>query len=61
MKDPIIHCPVYKTEGCAHVDGYLCEVETCPIITNWCNKVQKSGSNQPAVRPTKSVTNERPI
>ena len=35
MKDPVTHCPVYKAESCPHVDGYLCEVETCDIITNW--------------------------
>ena len=55
MKDPIINCPVYKTEGCAHVDGYLCKVEDCPIITNWCNNVQKSGSNRPEPETLKSV------
>ena len=38
MKDPIIHCPVYREIGCAHVDGYLCEVETCPIIVEYSAK-----------------------
>lgn len=38
MKDPVKHCPVYKAEGCAHVDGYLCEVETCPIIVEYSGK-----------------------
>jgi len=28
-KDPVKDCNTYKTEGCAHVDGMLCEVETC--------------------------------
>jgi len=29
MTDPIKHCDLYKDEGCAHVDGLLCNVETC--------------------------------
>ena len=35
MKDPIVYCPVHKEIGCSHVDGYLCEVETCPIIPKY--------------------------
>ena len=31
MKDPVKHCEVYRCEGCVHVDGFLCEVETCDI------------------------------
>lgn len=27
--DPIKHCDLYKDKGCAHVDGFLCNVETC--------------------------------
>jgi len=29
--DPVKHCCVYKTVGCAHVDGMLCDVRTCKI------------------------------
>lgn len=29
--DPVKHCMVYKTHGCAHVDGYLCDMRTCKI------------------------------
>ncbi len=28
-KDPLKHCSFYKKYGCSHVDGYLCNVETC--------------------------------
>lgn len=28
-KDPVKHCKIHKTIGCAHVDGFLCNVETC--------------------------------
>ena len=28
-KDPLKHCGHYKKHGCCHVDGYLCNVETC--------------------------------
>lgn len=26
--DPVKHCEVYKKEGCAHVDGPLCNMST---------------------------------
>lgn len=29
--DPVRHCEVYKSEGCAHVDGFLCDMATCEI------------------------------
>lgn len=28
-KDPVKHCETYKTTGCSHVDGYLCNMDTC--------------------------------
>ena len=33
--DPVRHCDVYKTEGCSHVDGFLCDMETCDILQKW--------------------------
>jgi hypothetical protein len=27
--DPIKNCPVYKNEGCSHVDGILCNFPNC--------------------------------
>lgn len=30
-QDPVRHCPVYRNIGCCHVDGYLCELNTCSI------------------------------
>lgn len=35
MLDPCRDCELYKEEGCAHVDGYLCKVETCEILKMW--------------------------
>ena len=35
--DPVKHCEVYKTKGCSHVDGCLCDMGTCEI-----RKCQKS-------------------
>lgn len=29
--DPVKHCQVYRTFGCAHVDGFLCNMDTCNI------------------------------
>ena len=36
--DPVKHCDVYKEDGCAHVDGYLCDFETCDIRLKWAEK-----------------------
>ena len=36
--DPVKHCDVYKEDGCAHVDGYLCDFETCDIRLEWAEK-----------------------
>lgn len=33
--DPIKHCNVYKKEGCAHVDGPLCNMKTCEILSKF--------------------------
>jgi len=27
--DAVKHCIIFKSEGCSHVDGYLCNYETC--------------------------------
>jgi len=41
--DPVCHCEVYKEIGCAHVDGYLCNMSDCDILIKYkCNKVEKS-------------------
>jgi len=29
--DPTKHCLVYRSVGCAHVDGMLCNMRTCNI------------------------------
>jgi hypothetical protein len=29
--DPVRNCNVYKTLGCSHVDGFLCDMRTCGI------------------------------
>ena len=35
--DPVKYCQVYKEIGCAHVDGYLCDMETCDIRQKFLN------------------------
>ena len=32
--DPVKHCNVYKQVGCAHVDGFLCDMRTCDITVD---------------------------
>ena len=38
--DPVNHCNVYKTVGCAHVDGMLCDMRTCEITVRVSVKPQ---------------------
>lgn len=33
--DPVKSCDVYKKEGCAHVDGPLCDMKTCEILSKF--------------------------
>lgn len=33
--DPIKNCPVYKNEGCSHVDGLLCDFPNCDIYHDY--------------------------
>lgn len=36
--DPVASCGVYKSkESCTHVDGYLCDMQTCDILKNFEN------------------------
>lgn len=30
--DPVRACVVYRTIGCAHVDGFLCNMADCEIL-----------------------------
>jgi hypothetical protein len=33
--DPVRSCKVHKEIGCAHVDGYLCDMGTCSIRSSY--------------------------
>lgn len=35
INDPVKYCDVYKSEGCSHVDGYLCNYPYCSILKEW--------------------------
>jgi hypothetical protein len=39
--DPVHKCVVYRTEGCAHVDGILCSYPVCGILDGYLEKKQK--------------------
>lgn len=30
--DPVKNCPVYREQGCSHVDGLLCFFPDCDIV-----------------------------
>lgn len=33
--DPLTYCHYYKKYGCAHIDGYLCNVSDCSILKEY--------------------------
>lgn len=35
IHDPVKHCSFYKKHGCAHVDGMLCNMATCDILSRY--------------------------
>lgn len=37
MSDPVRYCEVYRDIGCTHVDGYLCDMNTCDIRQKFLN------------------------
>lgn len=37
--DPVRHCKVYNEIGCSHVDGYLCNMNTCSILKEYNDKM----------------------
>lgn len=34
-KDPVESCQVYKDVGCVHVDGMLCQMDTCSTLKRY--------------------------
>ena len=38
MKDPVKHCDLYKNEGCTHVDGFLCDYDTCTMRLDYIKR-----------------------
>jgi len=51
MMDPVKHCDLYKDEGCAHVDGFLCYFETCSMRLEYIGAPEKISN--PLRRPQK--------
>jgi len=45
LTDPVHSCDVHKQIGCSHVDGYLCNVNTCDILSNYKNTIKNKYNN----------------
>jgi len=45
-EDPVKHCDLYKNEGCAHVDGFLCDYETCEMRLEYMELQKKILENE---------------
>ena len=39
--DPVTHCELYIKEGCSHVDGFLCDMNTCDMRQKFLNGMLK--------------------
>jgi hypothetical protein len=37
-RDPFYHCPVWKNEGCSHVDGLICDFPSCDIYREYMER-----------------------
>ena len=44
--DPVTHCELYIKEGCSHVDGFLCDMDTCDIRQKFLNGTLESTEDQ---------------
>jgi hypothetical protein len=52
-KDPVKHCKIYRNFGCCHVDGTLCDVDTCDIsITVFPNKTTTKNYHETRTKET---------
>ena len=40
-KDPLKHCEIYKDKTCCHVDGFLCNVDTCQELKDYRKDMEK--------------------
>ena len=40
--DPVYKCNVYKEDGCAHVDGLLCDFPECDINNDFDTPLSKA-------------------
>ena len=40
--DPVKDCHYYKKFGCAHVDGFLCNVFTCSTNKEYVDSLERS-------------------
>ena len=39
--DPVYHCQIYKEQGCAHVDGFLCDFPKCSMLKEYLDEKDK--------------------
>ncbi len=53
--DPVYSCDFYKTKGCSHVDGFLCDMKTCSILKDFKRDGENLNMN---MRAAKNLLNE---
>ena len=39
--DPVYNCEVYEYLGCSHVDGFLCDLETCSTLKDFKEELER--------------------
>ena len=58
MNDPVSGCPVYKNEGCSHVDGYLCDYPDCDIMKTYTLKPMSTEDKKNLIKELLGLRNE---
>ena len=55
LKDTIKECEYHRHKGCAHVDGFLCDVDSCDIL----NEYRESLDRLKKINKIKTKINEK--
>ena len=58
IDDPVKGCPVYKNEGCSHVDGYLCDYPDCHIMKAYMMKPMSTEDKKNLIKELLGVKND---
>ncbi len=56
--DPVKGCPIYKNEGCSHVDGYLCDYPNCDMMQAYMLKPMSTEDKKNLIKELLGLKND---